>query len=278
MIEDMSLAGLAESTQDRYVRSVSTLARFYDRSPDRISEQEVREFFLYLKEKKKLSPRTIVPIFYGNRFLFEKTLGREWRIFGIIKPARRRNLPEVLSFEEVKRILSHVHHPVYRMCLTTIYSCGARLKEGINLQVSDIQSSRMVVRIKGKGDKIRYAPLPQRTLHLLRKYWHTQRPPFNQHACPWLFPSLKTGKPISAGSLGSAFRDALKKAAIDKKATIHTLRHSYATHLLEEGIDLRVIQIVLGHNSPKTTAIYTHLTPKIVQGLDNGINKLMANL
>lgn len=278
MIEDMQLHGLTLSTQETYVQLVRTLARYYRRSPDRISEEEVRKFFLYLMHEKKLAPSTVKQYRYGIRFFYKKTLGLDWKIFDMIKSPRGNHLPVVLSFEEVKQILSHVYHPVFRMCLTVIYCCGLRLSEGVNLQVDDIESSRMMVRVKGKGNKTRYVPLPKRTLVLLRRYWHSQRPPFPQCACPWLFPSGKTGMPISNSRVEAAFRDALSQAKISKNATVHTLRHSYATHLLEKGVDIRIIQDALGHKSPKTTAIYTHLTQKTDLILNRGVNKLMDNL
>jgi site-specific recombinase XerD len=254
------------------------LCRHYKRSPERINEEQVRRFFLYLMDEKKLASRTIQKYLYAIRFFYEKSLCVEWKIFDMIKPPRRYSLPVVLSFEEVKRVLSFVHSGVHRMCLMVIYCCGLRLSEGVNLGVNNIDSARMMVRIKGKGNKIRYVPLPKRTLVLLRQYWRTGRPPFPKCACPFLFPGKKTGLPISKCSVQEAFRDALRLAKINKNATVHTLRHSYATHLLENGVDIRIIQSVLGHKSPKTTTIYTHLTQKTDLILNKGVNELMDNL
>lgn len=279
MFEDLQLHGLAVSTQEKYVRGVKSLASYYDRSPDKINQEQVREFFLNLKNKKKVSPSTITPIYYGIRFFYEKTLSQKWEIFNIIKPGKTERLPVILSFEEVKKVLSQLYHPTYRMCLTMIYCCGLRISEGVNLLVEDIDSSRLVVRIIGKGNKMRYVPLPDQILKDLRIYWRFARPRLPR---PFIFPSEKSTpeyiKPISQRSVERAFNDAIKRAGITKAATVHTLRHSYATHLLEKGVDLRTIQIVLGHKNPKTTAIYTHVTPHLTQVLNQAVNKLMTNL
>jgi site-specific recombinase XerD len=279
MLEDLQLHGLARSTQERYVGVVKSLASYFDRSPDKISQEQVREFFLYLKNEKNVSPSTITPLYYGIRFLYEKTLGQKWQIFDIIKPVKTKRLPVILSFEEVKKVLCQLYHQTYRMCLIMIYCCGLRISEGVNLRVEDIDSSRLVVRIIGKGNKMRYVPLPDLILKNLRIYWRFARPRLPR---PFLFPSEKSTPeytyPISTRSVESAFKKALKRAGITKDATVHTLRHSYATHLLERGVDLRTIQIVLGHKSPKTTAIYTHLTPHLAQVLNQAVNKIMTDL
>lgn len=273
MVEDMQLHGLSSGTQRSYVDAVKLLSRYYGGPPNKISEEQVRSFFLYLVNEKKLSSATVKLYYYGIRFFYKTTLGRQWHVFNVIKAQRKYHLPSILSFEEIKKILSHVRNTAYRMCLTVIYSCGLRVSEGINLQVSDIDSSRMLVKVLGKGDKIRYVPLPKRTLVLLRQYWRIGRP----H--PWLFPSeRKARSPFSRSSLETAFRQALKESGVLKKATIHTLRHSYATHLLESGVDIRIIQGALGHKSPKTTAIYAHLTQKTALILAEALNKLMDNL
>jgi site-specific recombinase XerD len=181
----------------------------------------------------------------------------------------------------VRLILSKVRLLRYRTCLATIYSCGLRLTEGTHLQVCDIDSSRMVIHIRhGKGGKDRYVPLPVSTLELLRSYWKTHRNP------TWIFPAPSRGnnqaavanRPMPYCSVQDAFRAALQESGINKRATVHTLRHSYATHLLEAGINLRQIQENLGHNSPKTTALYTHLTAQALQQTQQVINQLMEGL
>jgi site-specific recombinase XerD len=186
MLEDMQLHGLAKGTQRNYFASVKTLAHHHQLRASQLSEEQVREFFLFLVNEKKLSPPTIKLYYYGIKFFFEKTLGREWHIFNVIKAHRTKQLPSVLSQEDIKKILSHVKNPCIGMCLTMHYSCGLRLSEGRNLQVSDIDSTRMVVRVNGKGNKIRYVALPNRSLALLREYWRKDRPDCSH---PWLFPS-----------------------------------------------------------------------------------------
>lgn len=272
MKEDMLLHNLSKSTQIHYLNGVKKLAKHYHLSPDKISEEAVREYIIFLKEKSGLSFDSIRVIFYGIRFFYLKTMGWDWKIFDIIKIPQPKHLPTVLSFEEVKKILSHIHHPLYRMILTLIYACGLRFSECMNLRVEDIDSARMVVRVKGKGNKYRDVPLPERVLDLLRRYWRLKRPR------PLLFPGYQSHRPVAASSVRCAFRDACQKANIKKKATVHTLRHSYATHLLENGVDIRIIQGTLGHNSPRSTVRYTHLTSKTDQILNQAVNQQMAQL
>ena len=177
--------------------------------------------------------------------------------------------------EEVKRILSCVHQRRYRVCLSTIYACGLRLLEGVQLQVNDIDSARQMIHVvQGKGGKDRYIPLPDSALVMLRQYWRMHRNP------DWLFPSSRQGAqgPMHETGVQKAFRAALRESRIHKDASVHTLRHSYATHLLEAGIQLRVIQLYLGHASPATTAIYTHLTSVTEIQSTNRINELLAGL
>jgi site-specific recombinase XerD len=187
----------------------------------------------------------------------------------------------VLSVEEVRKILGLIRRPRFRVCLSTIYACGLRLSEAVHLQVRDIDSERMVVHVhRGKGSRDRYIPLPQSILEMLREFWCTHRHP------TWLFPNpTKNGippataqKPMSVRGLQYCFKVALDESGIQKKASVHTLRHSYATHLLEAGMGLRVIQAYLGHSSPETTAIYTHLTRATEERTAKTINQLMADL
>ena len=187
----------------------------------------------------------------------------------------------VLSIAEVHQILGCVHALRYRACLTTIYACGLRLQEGVELQVPAIDSARMVLHVRhGKGARDRYVPLPSATLTLLRQYWLTHRHP------RWLFPArirqvsppMQAAKPMCASSVQRAFRAACAASGIQKHATVHTLRHSYATHLLEAGVNLRVIQAYLGHSSPKTTARYTHLTRKAETLAIAALDQMVAGL
>jgi len=281
MIECLQLRGLAERTQEAYTRAVRQLAAHYHKSPDQISEAELRQYFLYLKNRKHYSRNTMTVAICGIRFFYEQTLNRHWAIFGIVRPAPEKKLPVILSLAEVRQILGRIRLLRYQVCLTTIYSCGLRLQEGTHLQVADIDSARLMIHVRhGKGAKDRYVPLPHRTLELLRQYWVTHRNPV------LLFPAegrdhidlAQATEPISKSSVQDAFHAALKDSGNHKRASVHTLRHSWATHLLEAGVNLRLIQEWLGHSSPATTSVYTHLTVKAEQLGAQAINQLMSDL
>lgn len=279
MIEDMQLAGYSARTQENYVAAVRQIFEHFHCTPAQLTEEQLREYFLYLANERRVSRSTSTIALCAVKFFFERTLKRDWPVLELIRPRPEKKLPVVLSREEVHRILHEVHTPVYRTCLTTIYSCGLRLLEGARLQVHDIDSGRMLLHIHGKGGKDRYVPLPDRTLKLLREFWKTHR------SRPWLFPAttrgLKPGSPIpplTDCSLQAAFKSALQRAGISKRAHIHSLRHSYATHLLEMGVNLRVIQENLGHRSARTTQIYTHLTQEARDAVIHPLNELMKDL
>jgi site-specific recombinase XerD len=281
MIECLQLRGLSERTQEAYVRAVRQLADHYHKSPDLISEEELRQYFLHIKNVKKYSRASSTIAICGIKFFFEKTLNREFTTFKLVRAQREKKLPVILSVEEVLAILERVRLPRYRVCLSTIYSCGLRLQEGTHVQVRDIDSARGMLHVRhGKGGKDRYVPLPQRTLEMLREYWRTHRNP------TWIFPSegkdhiaLKVSiEPMHKSSVQDAFRAALKQTKINKTASVHTLRHSWATHLLEAGVNLRLIQEYLGHSSPQTTSIYTHLTVRAEDLGRKAINEIMSKL
>src|SRR6267142_5416043 len=178
MIECLQLRGLSARTQESYVRAVRQLAEHYHKSPDLITEAELRQYFLYIKNVKHYARSTATIAICGIRFFFERTLEKEWTIFNLVRPAPEKKLPVILSLEEVRQILGRVRLPRYRVCLATIYSCGLRLQEGTNLRVADIDSARQMIHVRhGKGAKDRYVPLPQRTLELLRQYWQQHRHP-----------------------------------------------------------------------------------------------------
>ena len=279
MIQDLQLRGYSERTVEAYVRSVAQLARFYHASPDTLTEEQLRDYLLHLTTVQKVARGTHTIALCGLKFFYQHTLGREWTVLKVARPKGERKLPVVLSREEVWRILDCVRLPVYRACLTTIYACGLRLMEGARLQVPDVDGDRKLVQIHGKRRKDRYVPLPDATLELLRAHWRTHRNPL------WLFPTITRSHagvlsdpavgPISRASLQSAFVRAVKASGVHKRAHVHTLRHSYATHLLEAGVNLRLIQEYLGHNSPQTTAIYTHLTRELRDAAISPINDLM---
>jgi len=281
MLEDMQLRGLSPRTQEAYVRAVRQLAEHYHKSPDQISEEELRGYFLYLKNEKQVSRSTQTIALCGIKFFYVHTLGRQWHTLDLIRPAKEKKLPVVLSVEEVGHILARVYRQRYRVCLTTIYACGLRLLEGVRLQIKDIDSQRKMLHIsQGKGGKDRYIPLPEACLKMLRRHWLSHR---NRM---WLFPALRedwstpqeASKPMNESGVQRAFSAAVRESGIHKKATVHTLRHSYATHLLEAGLNLRSIQSYLGHASPATTAIYTHLTSVTETQSLNTIDELVSRL
>ncbi|MFZ5912414.1 MAG: site-specific integrase [Chloroflexota bacterium] len=280
MIEDLQLRGLSARTQESYVQAVRQLAAHYHKSPEQISEEELRQYFLFLKNDKRVSRSTHTIALCGIKFFYEHTLKREWHTLEFARPAKEKKLPVVLSMQEVGQILNCVHYMRYRVCLTTIYACGLRLLEGVSLQVKDIDGQRKMVHIRqGKGSKDRYVPLAEAALTMLRRYWTTHHNP------TWLFPSVHSPYAPAQASrfmhetgVQKAFRAALQESGVKKDATVHTLRHSYATHLLEAGVNLRVIQGYLGHASPETTAIYTHLTSTVNAQASETINDIVAKL
>ena len=279
MVNTLQLNGKGERTQQAYTRSVRMLSQFYGKTPDLVSEQELQDYFLQRKNVNHWSPKTMRICYCGIRFFYVNVLERNWHILSILRAQNERRLPAVLSVDEVRSLFAHIktfHNYAY---LSTVYSCGLRLHEGLHLEVSDIDSSRMMIHVhRGKGAKDRYVPLPQSTLKLLRRYWLTHR-----HPC-LLFPALgrsgtgakQAQTPMAKSSVQGAFRRAKFDAAIRKKGVaIHTLRHSYATHLLEAGVNLRVIQRYMGHAQLETTMLYLHLTQKGQEDAYQLINHVM---
>lgn len=282
MVNTLQLNGKGERTQQAYTRSVRMLSQFCGKAPDLLTELELQEYFLHRKNVCHWSPKTMRICYCGIRFFYEKVLERNWHILAILRAQNERRLPAVLSVEEVRSLFAHIktfHNYAY---LSTVYSCGLRLHEGLNLEVSDIDSSRMMIHVhRGKGAKDRYVPLPQSTLKLLRRYWLTHRHP------RLVFPALgRSGQraqqsqtPMAKSSVQGAFRRAKLDAAIGKKGVaIHSLRHSYATHLLEAGVNLRAIQRYMGHAQLETTMLYLHLTQKGQEDACQLINQVMEGL
>jgi len=276
MIEDMQLRGYSAGTQENYVRAVRDLAIYYDRSPDQIEPEEIRSYFLYLTKEKQVARSTSTVILCGVKFFYETTLQREWPMLDLLRPRKVHKQPVVLSQEEVYQILAEVRQDKYRVCLSTIYGCGLRISEGTGLRVDHIDSGRGQLHLKqSKGNKDRRVPLPEGVLTNLRGHWVTHRHPV------WLFPrrevSTATG-PMSTSSVRYAFRAALAGSGVTKAVTVHTLRHSWATHLLEAGVHLRVIQQWLGHSSPRTTAHYTQVTRKAERVALDALNEFLGKL
>ena len=282
MIQDLTLAGYADNTVRAYVRAVAQLAAFYGRSPAELSEEDIRRYFLDLATVRKVARSTHTIALCGIKFFYEQTLGRTWRVFDVARPKKSKKLPVVLSRDEVWKIFAQVRNPNFRVCLLTIYSCGLRCLEGAHLRVEHIDGGRAMLRVTGKGGRDRCVPLPDASLEILRQHWRTHKDP------AWLFPtthrhsspsaSINGSVPITGDSVQKAFARALKQSGVKKRAHVHTLRHSYATHLLEAGVQLRLIQEYLGHSSPRTTALYTHLTREIRDAALDPINGLVLRV
>ena len=262
-LQDLQLAGLAERTCEAYVRAVRQLAEHYRQSPDTLNEAQVRSFLSYLKNQRRFARGSLTIAYSGIKFFFRRTAPRDWKTLEHLRAPPEMKLPDVLTVEEVRQIIAATRSATCRACFWTIYSLGLRLSEGVSLQIGDIDAARSLVHIhRGKGAVDRYVPLPASTLDVLRRYWTTHRNP------RLLFPALGRGRkegrtatePMPRATIQGALCRVVKQLEIKKRVSVHTLRHSYATHLLETGVNLRLIQKYLGHKSLNTTTIYLHLT------------------
>lgn len=253
MIDDMQIRNFSPRTVDGYVRRVARFAKHFGRSPDTLGQEEVRTFLIWLMHRGY--SRSELKVCVGAlRFLYRVTLGRDWQTQMIPYPRKERRLPVVLSRKEVHDFIRGIGCLKCRTILLTLYAAGLRLHEGLKLLPADIDSKRMVIRVRqGKGKKDRYVPLPMKLLVALRKYWKEAKPTV------FLFEGRKPGKPLSKGTVQHWCAMARRRSGIQKEVTPHTFRHSFATHLLEGGTDLRTIQILLGHRSLNTTAMYLHV-------------------
>ena len=254
MLNDMTVRGLAENTKKSYLSSVTGLARHYRRSPDQVSAQEVQDYLIHLHEHRGLAWQSCNCVRHGIRFFYRITLGLPEPHFYLPGAKTPSTLPEILNHEELLRLFTVTTNPKHRTLLMSAYAAGLRCSELTRLRVSDIDSGRMLLRVdQGKGNKDRYVPLSPRLLEQLRAYWRRTRPPH------WLFPSPIAGRPLSRHSPWDIYHRAKQKAGIEKSGGIHTLRHCYATGLLEAGVELPVIQRRLGHRSIRSTLRYLHL-------------------
>jgi site-specific recombinase XerD len=281
-INALQLNGKGERTQQAYTRALRQLVDFCGKPPEAITEADLEAYFLHRRNVDRWSPNTMRISYCGIRFFFVQVLQRDWHLFDILRAKSESRLPAVLSQEEVRRILGCVRTPHNYAYLATVYACGLRLTEALNLEVCDIDSARMMLHVhRGKGAKDRFVPLPKTALSILRTHWKTHRNP------RLLFPawgrdsrSASTADtPMAISSVQGAFRAAKRQAGTPKRGvSIHTLRHSYATHLLEGGVNLRVIQQNLGHSSLETTMVYLHLTRKGHEDAYALIDGLMGDL
>lgn len=269
MLDDLTLRNYAEGTQQAYLRAVAHFAAYFGRSPDQLGPEEVRQYLVYLMRTRNMSWSGYIVHLCVLRFFYHVTLGRDEMLHGIAYPRSERRLPVVLSPAETERFFRAVWNLKHRALLKTAYAAGLRVSEVAALRVTDIDGSRGVIRIRqGKGRKDRYAPLPPRLLEVLRDYWRACRP----H--PWLFPSRRTKRPLHPRSIQRPCKEAGQRAGLRKTVTPHTLRHSFASHLLEAGVDLRTIQVLLGHRSLQTTAHYTHLSQAALRTLPSLLDRL----
>jgi len=271
MIEDMQLRNLTPETQRSYVHYVAEFARYFNESPEKLDAEAIRQYLLHLLNERKFSPESVNCCVSGLKFLYLTTLEMPWTDEYFPRAKRPHKLPIVLSHEEMLLFFDHIPGLKNRAALMTCYGAGLRVSEAVALKVSDIDGKRKLIRVEqGKGQKDRYAMLSDRLLMVLRRYYKALRPDPRS----WLFPSWKKDRHMSAGSLQLACREAAAHAGLRKKVTVHGLRHAFATHLLEQGTDLRVIQVLLGHSEIDTTARYTRVSPQIVAGTVSPLDRL----
>ncbi|MCL0060935.1 site-specific integrase [Dehalococcoidia bacterium] len=264
---DLELKNYSPKTRSCYLACVKNFALHFRQAPDRMGESEIREYLHFLIKEKRASQSAINQTYSALKFFYQTTIERDWNGLRIPRIRTGKRLPVVLSQQEIRAIFSATRNLKHKSLLMTIYSAGLRLSEAAHLKVSDVDSQRMTIRIRhGKGDKDRYSLLAECTLDILRNYWREYRP------VDWLFPGNPKDMPISSRSIQKVFEKALHEAGIKKKATVHTLRHSFATHLLEAGTDLYHIQHLLGHTTIKTTAIYLHLSRRDVARVKSPID------
>ncbi len=273
MLEDLQIRHYCPTTVRIYLRAMAEFAQHFGKAPDRLGAEHIRQYQLFLIQEKKVSLSTFIQMVCALRFFYTHTLNRKVSIERIPFPRREKKLPLILSREEVKALLEAPRNLRHRTLLAILYGCGLRVAEVTQLKVSDIDSARNVLRVRhGKGRKDRQTLLPAKLLELLRCYWRSQRP------TDWLFPSADSTRPISTKAVFLACRKAAQKARISKPIHPHSLRHAFATHLLEAGVNLRTIQILLGHANLETTARYLHVADVAVRSTASPLDSLDLDL
>ena len=269
MLEELRQRNYSVGTIRLYLLHVATFARHFHRSPDQLGAEEIRRYQLFLIQEKKLAWSSYNQIVCALRFFYAKTLKRPCLLEDIPFPRKQQQLPLILSREEVARILTAPQHLKSRALLMTIYAAGLRRSEVARLRVRDVDSARMILTVhQGKGQKDRVVMLSPILLETLRQYWRYERPK------EWLFPGRNPNQPISGNDIFMVFQNAVRRAGITKKVCPHSLRHSFATHLLESGTDLRTLQMLLGHGSLKTTSRYLHVSPLHVRATASPLDTL----
>jgi len=253
-LREMQTRNYSQRSIDTYIHLLRELEEYFKCPIDEISSDQVKDFLQYSVTERNLSVSYINQVISAVRILQKDVLGKDWESIRIKRPRRIKKLPVVLSKEEIRSMIETTRNLKHRTILAVIYSAGLRISELINLLPSDIDSDRRQIRVLGKGNKYRYTLLSTNTLDMLRMYWRAYKP------SKYLFEGQKNGQPVSLSTIRVIFRHACKKAGINKQATVHSLRHSFATHLLESGVNLKIIQSLLGHSSLRTTSIYLHVT------------------
>lgn len=274
MVRDMDLAGLSLNTQHAYINSVVMLQKHYGIRPDRLSEKQVYQYILYLRDRMHVPRGTFQVSWAGIKFFYYRTLHVDWPLFTRkkIRRPRRTRLPVAIDWEDAHRLIAAIRRPDYRLCCAMMLTLGLRIGDVLALTVQSIDSQQMAVRVIGKGNKERIVPLPEALLIALRRFWTTHRHP---HV---LFPNRTGTAPLSARSLRRAFGRARDAIGLRKTITPHSLRHGFATHLLENGVDVRLVQMLLGHASLSSTAVYTHLTEPIRTDVRNRLDTMFSSV
>lgn len=269
---DLELRGYSPSTIKHYLNSVSKFAKYFGKSPDFLNENHIRKYLHYCITEKQLSESTINTIYGSLRFFFKITLGREWNTDKLIRVKKIKKLPAVLSKSEVQSILNVTDNLKHKAILMTIYATGIRVSEATKLMVTDIDSKNMQIIIRqGKGKKDRYTLLSINNLEILREYWKRYKPQL------YLFIGNELQKPITVRSIQRIFENSKNKVGIKKKVSVHTLRHSFATHLLEDGVDICYIQKLMGHTSINSTTKYLHLRRLDLLSIKSPLDTLMGD-
>jgi integrase/recombinase XerD len=276
MSEDMVLKDFRSTTRESYESAIRLFLEWAKVEPLALSEDMVRNYVLYLRENKKLSASSVNVATCALRFFFTYTVPREWPVFELLRVRIPEKLPVVLAPSEARAVLGIIREPVHRMALTTIYGLGLRLNEGIALKVDQIDSARRMVWVRdGKRARDRAIPLPKPLLVRLRRFWKEERA---VSPSPYLFIGSRSKKPLDPTGLQRTFVAARRDIKLAKHASIHTLRHSYATFLLEHGVSLRMIQQILGHKSLRSTEVYLHVTQPAMVQVQEVVDRLMADI
>jgi len=259
MQKDIELRGLSSSTKKVYLREVIKFINYYKKHPEEINTQQIKDYLYYIKQKYPKSTSTLVQVYSAIKFFYIMTLGKQWDQ-SIKCYKRKKKFPSVMSIDEIKLFLNSTPNIKYKAIFSLIYSSGLRISEAVKIKIKDINSKDMRIFIRdGKGGKDRYTILSKTTLKILKEYWKVYRP------TEWLFPNRYSRKPMNRRSINRVFIQIKNNIRINNAVTVHTLRHSFATHLLEGGVDIRKIQVLLGHSSIRSTLIYLHISKREMQ-------------